>query len=173
VDLNLVVYPHTGVDQLNSFFMNTSVVPATSYVWRLLDPTAPVGSFNTSLSGSVGYAPDGRGPGIMFTFDLQPNPDSTLLTYSGSLLLASSLSGHAEFNLDPGMFNLKDENGQLYAAFNTLPNGTSLDAGARASIDLGTVTPDAAVPEPGGLALMLTGLAWLGLRVLRGKKTSH
>jgi hypothetical protein len=170
VDVDLVIYPHPGVTQIANFFMNTNAAVPTGYVWRLLEQSAPSGSFNTNLNGSIGYTPDGRGPGFMFTFDLQPDPPNTsIYTYSGSILLASAAGGHAEFDLDPSMFNVKDELGNLYAAFNTLPNGTSLNAGAMTSIDLGAVIPTQA-PEPSALLLLITGLTSLGLG-LRAKKT--
>jgi hypothetical protein len=171
VDVDLVVYPHAGVTQISRFYMNTNVVVPAFHDWRLLLQTAPAGSYNTDLNGSIGYIVDGFGPGVMFTFDLRPDPPNTaILTYSGSILLASTLAGHAEFNLDVSMFNVKDENNQLYAAFDTLPNGTSLNAGARTSVDLGAPATPSQVPEPGALVLMVTALASLRFGLRRANK---
>jgi hypothetical protein len=74
--------------------------------------------------------------------------------------LLSDSSGHAESDLDVGMFDLKDANNLLYSAFNTLPANQSYSYGAtlRAS----------AVPDGGG-TIMLLSFAMLGLNGTRRK----
>jgi hypothetical protein len=166
VDVDLVIYPHAGVTGVSRFYLNTSVVPPGFHDWRLLEQSAPAGSYNTNTNGLIGYSVDHYGAGIMFTLDIEADPPNTAtFAYSGSILLASTLSGHAEFDLDPAMFNVKDENNQLYAAFDTVPNGTSLNAGARTSVDLGAPVTPSQAPEPSALLLMIAALAsLLGLR---------
>jgi hypothetical protein len=140
VDLDLVILPRDGVGGLKQFYLNHEPLPPGPR-FRLVSQNAAPGTFDAVGNSSMGL--DNAGPNHT-TLDLSLAPITTgALTYSASLLRGRYWYPYGEYNLEVGMFDLKDANGLLYAAFETVSGDTTLYAGAR-----GLIVEEPTPPEP-------------------------
>lgn len=148
-----------GARSLGRLFLNYNntfaVSGAANLKFGLVASGAAVGDHTSD--GDIDFNPDSLGPfETMLDLSIDPNGDPGLI-YLGSLVLYSTLSGHAELNLDASMFVLLDGQPLLCAAFDTLPANHDQKYGAR-SCGVGSLT---SVPEPA--TLILVGFGFVGL----------
>jgi hypothetical protein len=159
VDLDIVLFGAAipGATGLDEFYINynnaVTVGGATNRVLGLVAQTALLGDHTSAGDVDVNF--NTLGP-FQTTLDISLDPNGAPgLTWSGSMVVYSTLAGHAESDLNVSMFNQKDLNDLLYAAFNTLPSNQNQQYGATlVTVNQGTT----AVPEPASLILLSSGI---------------
>ena len=176
VNIDLVIYspPPAGVDGLDKFFLNYdgSISVGGGAINRKFDIVAKDAPFvvdHISLGDVDWGSPNNEGPfNTTLDLNLDPNGSTPSLTFSGALVIYSTNSGHAESDLNVDMFNFKDANNLLWAAFNTLPANQNQQYGATTALYQVTGQPTA-VPEPSSLILLGSGLFVVARLASRGR----
>jgi hypothetical protein len=159
VDVNITLLPG-AFTEINTFLLNTPITLGVGDGWRLLQQSAPAGTLNTNLNGSVTFQANNLGPGLVF--DLQGNvPNANPLTYAGSIALFRNGSGFQD--LSPSDFLFLDQSNAVYAGVTTAPLGPF-----RFNVGATTVAAELnQVPEPGTMLLLGAGLAIVASRLRR------
>jgi hypothetical protein len=168
LELNLVtaLLPDAvGIHELYLNYNNAIAVGGNTHLqMELVAQNASSG--NHTLAGDTNVIFDSVGP-FHTRLDIRLG-NVTDFTFLRSLVLFSKQDG-SESNLDVEMFNLRDADSLLFAAFDTLPSNDRLRFGASGP-DL-TADPTATadpVPEP--VSLLLVGAGLSGAAMRRKKK---